>query len=225
MGTSPSGRRSPTPRTPSTRPSASSAASGRRPQVKNAILPPRVTGSWRGRTTTSASSCATRRTRVPEISAMILQEMKLIAEDYLGEPMSKAVITVPAYFNDNQRQATEGRRHDRRPRRHPHHQRADGCGARLRLRQEHRQDRGRLRFWAAAPSTSRSSRSAHSGVFKVIATDRRHLPRRRRLRRAHHRLAGRRASRTSTTSTCARIAWPSSACKTRPRRPSASSPA
>jgi molecular chaperone DnaK len=44
---------------------------------------------------------------VPEISSMILQEMKIIAEDYLGQPVSKAVITVPAYFNDNQRQATK----------------------------------------------------------------------------------------------------------------------
>ncbi|RYZ66131.1 MAG: molecular chaperone DnaK, partial [Proteobacteria bacterium] len=44
---------------------------------------------------------------VPEISAMVLQEMKVIAEDYLGESVSKAVITVPAYFNDNQRQATK----------------------------------------------------------------------------------------------------------------------
>jgi molecular chaperone DnaK len=44
---------------------------------------------------------------VPEISAMVLQEMKVIAEDYLGQPVSKAVITVPAYFNDNQRQATK----------------------------------------------------------------------------------------------------------------------
>ena len=44
---------------------------------------------------------------VPEISAMILQEMKVIAEDYLGESVSKAVVTVPAYFNDNQRQATK----------------------------------------------------------------------------------------------------------------------
>src|SRR5579862_3871631 len=44
---------------------------------------------------------------VPEVSAMVLQEMKLIAEDYLGEPAAKAVITVPAYFNDNQRQATK----------------------------------------------------------------------------------------------------------------------
>src|SRR5580700_8284826 len=44
---------------------------------------------------------------VPEVSAMVLQEMKLIAEDYLGETAHKAVITVPAYFNDNQRQATK----------------------------------------------------------------------------------------------------------------------
>ncbi|HWO11231.1 MAG TPA: molecular chaperone DnaK, partial [Polyangiaceae bacterium] len=44
---------------------------------------------------------------VPEISSMILQEMKIIAEDYLGSPVTKAVVTVPAYFNDNQRQATK----------------------------------------------------------------------------------------------------------------------
>jgi molecular chaperone DnaK len=44
---------------------------------------------------------------VPEISAMILQEMKLIADDYLGQSVEKAVVTVPAYFNDSQRQATK----------------------------------------------------------------------------------------------------------------------
>ena len=44
---------------------------------------------------------------VPEISAYILQEMKMIAEEYLGEEIQKAVITVPAYFNDGQRQATK----------------------------------------------------------------------------------------------------------------------
>jgi len=43
----------------------------------------------------------------PEISAMILQAMKKIAEDYLGETVTQAVITVPAYFNDAQRQATK----------------------------------------------------------------------------------------------------------------------
>ena len=42
----------------------------------------------------------------PEISAVVLEEMKRTAEEYLGEDVTKAVITVPAYFNDSQRQAT-----------------------------------------------------------------------------------------------------------------------
>jgi molecular chaperone DnaK len=43
----------------------------------------------------------------PEISGMILQKLKQAAEDYLGEPVTEAVITVPAYFDDSQRQATK----------------------------------------------------------------------------------------------------------------------
>jgi molecular chaperone DnaK len=43
----------------------------------------------------------------PQISAMVLQKLKQSAEDYLGQPVTKAVITVPAYFNDAQRQATK----------------------------------------------------------------------------------------------------------------------
>jgi molecular chaperone DnaK len=43
----------------------------------------------------------------PEISAMVLQKMKQTAEDYLGQKVTQAVITVPAYFNDSQRQATK----------------------------------------------------------------------------------------------------------------------
>ena len=47
----------------------------------------------------------------PEISAMVLQKLKAAAEDYLGEKVDKAVITVPAYFNDAQRQATKDAGH------------------------------------------------------------------------------------------------------------------
>src|ERR1700710_570033 len=46
----------------------------------------------------------------PQISAEVLRKMKKTAEDYLGEPVTEAVITVPAYFNDSQRQATKDAR-------------------------------------------------------------------------------------------------------------------
>src|SRR5256712_11311691 len=44
---------------------------------------------------------------LPEISGLVLKEMKSIVENYLGHEVEKAVVTVPAYFNDNQRQATK----------------------------------------------------------------------------------------------------------------------
>ena len=76
------------------------------PQVKNAV----VTSSYRiveGPHGDVRIQLRSKTYSVPEISAMVLQEMKTIAEDYLGPPVSKAVVTVPAYFNDNQRQATK----------------------------------------------------------------------------------------------------------------------
>jgi molecular chaperone DnaK len=76
------------------------------PQVKNAVL----TSSYRiveGPHGDVRIQLREKQYSVPEISAMVLQEMKVIAEDYLGQPVTKAVVTVPAYFNDNQRQATK----------------------------------------------------------------------------------------------------------------------
>jgi len=76
------------------------------PQVKNAV----ATSSYRiveGPHNDRRIVLRDKEFSVPEISAMVLQEMKVIAEDYLGETVSKAVVTVPAYFNDNQRQATK----------------------------------------------------------------------------------------------------------------------
>ena len=68
-----------------------------------------------------------------EISAFILQKMKKTAEDYLGTEVTEAVITVPAYFNDSQRQATKdaGKIAGCKT----NHQRADGSSSRVRFQQ------------------------------------------------------------------------------------------
>ena len=81
----------------------------------------------------------------PEISAMILQKLKTDAEAYLGDTVDAAVITVPAYFNDDQRQATKDAGKVAGPRREAHHQRADRGSARVRARQGDRPDDPRLR--------------------------------------------------------------------------------
>ena len=61
----------------------------------------------RGENNTPRVEIGDRKFSPHEISAMILQKMKKTAEDYLGQEVSEAVITVPAYFNDGQRQATK----------------------------------------------------------------------------------------------------------------------
>ena len=81
-----------------------------------------------------------------EISARILGKLKSDAESYLGDTVTQAVITVPAYFDDAQRTATKEAGPDRRPRGAAHHQRADGRRSGLRARQGGRgPDRPRLR--------------------------------------------------------------------------------
>ncbi len=76
------------------------------PQVKNAIM----TSSYvivEGPHGDVRIQLRDKTNSIPEVSSIVLQEMKIIAEDYLGETVTKAVVTVPAYFNDNQRQATK----------------------------------------------------------------------------------------------------------------------
>ncbi len=68
------------------------------------LVPYRVTEDGNGN---SQVEIMGKRLAPPELSAMILQKMRETAEDYLGQKVSQAVITVPAYFNDSQRQATK----------------------------------------------------------------------------------------------------------------------
>ena len=68
------------------------------------MVPYRIVGADNGDAWIEAKG---RRMAPPEISARVLQKMKKTADDYLGEDVKEAVITVPAYFNDSQRQATK----------------------------------------------------------------------------------------------------------------------
>ena len=101
---------------------------------------------------------------------MILQKMKQTAEDYLGEPVTDAVITVPAYFNDSQRQATKDAGQDRRPQRAAHHQRADRGGAGLRPRQEDRSEKIAV-FDLGGGTFDISILELGDGVFEVKSTN------------------------------------------------------
>ena len=126
-----------------------------------------------------------------EISARTLQKLKRDAESYLGTAVTQAVITVPAYFDDAQRQATKEAGEIAGPRSAAHHQRAHRGRARVRARQgRQRSDDPRLR-------------PRRRNVRRVGARDRRrrvrgeehvrqHAPRRRRLGPEGHRLDGQR---------------------------------
>ncbi len=115
--------------------------------------------------------------------------MSEIAESYLGEQVTEAVVTVPAYFDDAQRQATKDAGKIAGPRRQAHHQRADGGRARLRPREEgrgaHRRLRPRRRHVRHLDPRDPGGRLQRQG------DERRHAPRRRGLRPAHHRQHGR----------------------------------
>ena len=95
-----------------------------------------------------------------QISAFILQKMKETAEAHLGEKVDAGGHHRSGLFQRRPAPGHQGRRQDRRPRSAAHHQRADRGGAGLRPRQERRPARSRSMTSAAAPSTSRSWRSA-----------------------------------------------------------------
>jgi molecular chaperone DnaK len=97
----------------------------------------------------------------PEISARVLMKMKKTAEDYLGHPVTEAVITVPAYFNDSQRQATKdaGRIAGLEVKRIINEPTAAALAFGMDKGPAPRIARSRSTTWAAAPSTFRSSKS------------------------------------------------------------------
>ncbi len=150
----------------------------------------------------------------PEISARVLMKMKKTAEDYLGEEVTEAVITVPAYFNGPAAPGDQGRRPHRRSRRQTHHQRADGGRARLWPRQggQGPQDRGVRPGWRHLRRVGhRNRRNDGERQFEVLSTNGVTFLGWRRLRHAHHQFPGRRILKENPASTCARTRWPCSA--------------
>ena len=131
---------------------------------------------------------------------MILQKLKADAEAYLGETVREAVITVPAYFNDSQRQATKDAGTRRRAGSAADHQRADRRGAGLRPRQEGRGEHRRLR--PRRRHLRHLDPGDRRGHVPGQVDQRRHPPGRRRLRPADHRLAGGRVQDATRASTC-----------------------
>ena len=145
-----------------------------------------------------------------EISARILSKLKRDAEAYLGDTVTQAVITVPAYFDDAQRTATKEAGADRRPRGPAHHQRADGRRTGLRARQGgHRPHRPGLR--PRRRDLRRLRPRDRRGRLRGEVDLGQHQARRRRLGRRGHRLAGDRVQEHRGRRPVRTTRWPCSA--------------
>ena len=214
----PAARPSRTPRTPSSASSASWAAATTRWSPRRSWCPTRssagpdelVKVDIRGKTYTP-----------PEISAMILQHLKKAAEDHLGETVKDAVITVPAYFNDSQRQATKdaGVIAGLKVKRIVNEPTAAALAYGLDKKQA-----GKIAVFDLGGGTfDISILELGRGRLRGAFDQRRHAPRRRRLRPGPDRPRGRRVQAASTASTCARTRWRCSGCTRPARRPRASS--
>ena len=101
---------------------------------------------------------------------MILRELKKTAEDYLGEKVERAVITVPAYFNDSQRHGHQGGRRDRGAQGRAHHQRAHRRRPRLRPREEEANEKIAV-FDFGGGTFDVSILDVGEGVFEVLSTN------------------------------------------------------
>ena len=169
----------------------------------------------------------------PEISAMILRKLKEAAEAYLGHTVRKAVITVPAYFNDAQRQATidaaqiagfdtEWEIEDPKT----------GKKTKQRMRIINEPTAASLAYGLDKKKNEKIAVfDLGGGTFDISILDvgerrlrgegdqRRHPPGRRRLRPGADRLHRRRVQEGATASTCARTRWPCSGSRKPPSRP------
>ena len=141
-----------------------------------------------------------------EISARVLQKLKRDAEAYLGEKVTDAVITVPAYFNDAAAPGHQGGRRDRGPQRPAHRQRADRGRPGVRPGQGRRSRPSSSSTSAAAPSTCRCWRSATASIEVKATSGDNHLGGDDWDQR-DRRPPGQAVPRRSTASTCPRTRW------------------
>ncbi len=158
----------------------------------------------------------------PEISAMILQKLKQAAEDYLGEKVTDAVITVPAYFNDAQRQATKdaGRIAGLNVQRIIN----EPTAAALAYGLDKKKDETIAVYDFGGGTFDISVLEVGEGDRGSEGDQRRHAPWRRRSRRPHHRAGWSRSSRRARASTSGRTGWRSSGSRKPPRKPRSSCP-